>query len=62
MATIDRFLQLAEKYSNLPEFDIAAVNKLIKKISGKKYVTINVYFTYVEKIRIPLFKSEPLIA
>ena len=44
------------------------VNELIEKIvihspekiGGKKHVTIEVYFPYVGKIRIPLFKPERL--
>ena len=62
VADVGRFLQLAEKYSDLQELDAATVNELIDKIvihnpvkvNGKKHVTIEVYFTYVGKIRIPL--------
>lgn len=63
-----RFLQLADRYSDLQELDAATVNELIEKIvihspekiGGKKHVTIEVYFTYVGKIRIPLGKPELL--
>jgi len=58
--------RLADKYSDLQELDAATVNELIEKIvihspekiGGKKYVTIEVYFTYVGKIRIPLVKPK----
>lgn len=48
--------------------DAATVNELIEKIvihspekiGGKKHVTIEVDFTYVGKIRIPLAKPELL--
>ena len=64
IADVGRFLQLAD----LQELDAATVNELIekivihspKKIGGKKHVTIEVYFTYVGKIRIPLAKPELL--
>lgn len=66
MADVGRFLQLADGYSDLQELTAATVNELIekivihspKKIGGKKHVTIEVYFTYVGKIRIPLAKPE----
>jgi len=65
---VGRFLQLADRYSDLQELDAATVNELIEKIvihspekiGGKKHVTIEVYFTYVGKIRIPLAKPELL--
>ena len=68
VADVGRFLQLADRYSDLQELDAATVNELIEKIvihspekiGGKKHVTIEVYFTYVGKIRIPLSKPEPL--
>ena len=70
VADVGRFLQLADRYSDLQELDAATVNELIEKIvihspekiGGKKHVTIEVYFTYVGKIRIPLSKPEPLAA
>lgn len=66
VADVGRFLQLAEKYSELQELDAYTVNELIdkivihnpEKIDGKKHVTIEIYFTYVGKIRIPLQKPE----
>ena len=68
VADVGRFLQLADRYSDLQELDAATVNELIEKIvihspekiGGKKHVTIEVYFTYVGKIRIPLSQPEPL--
>lgn len=70
VADVGRFLQLADRYSDLQELDAATVNELIEKIvihspekiGGKKHITIEVYFTYVGKIRIPLSKPEPLAA
>ena len=58
VADVGRFLQLADRYSDLQELDAATVNELIEKIvihspekiGGKKHVTIEVYFTYVGKI------------
>ena len=66
---VGHFLQLAEKYSDLQELDAATVNELIdkivihnpEKINGRKHVTIEVYFTYVGKIRIPLQKPVSLL-
>lgn len=66
IADVGHFLELAEKYSDLQELDAATVNELIEKIvihspekiGGKKHVTIEVYFTYVGTIRIPLYKPE----
>ena len=66
MVDVGRFLQLADRYSDLQELAAATVNELIekivihspKKIGGKKHVTIEVYFTYVGKIRIPLANPE----
>ena len=66
VADVGRFLQLAEKYSELQELDAYTVNELIdkivihnpEKIDGKKHVTIEIYFTYVGKIRIPLQKPK----
>lgn len=70
LADVGCFLQLADKYSDLQELDAATVNELIEKIvvhrpekiGGKKHVTIEVYFTYVGKIRISLSKPEPFAA
>ncbi|MCR0179995.1 DUF4368 domain-containing protein, partial [[Clostridium] innocuum] len=66
VSDVGRFLQLAERYSDIQELDAATVNELIEKIvihspekiNGRKHVTIEIYFTYVGKIRIPLQKPE----
>ena len=63
---VGRFLQFAERYSDIQELDAATVNELIEKIAihspekidGKKYMTIEISFSYVGKIRIPLQKPE----
>ena len=63
---VERFLRLAERYSELQELDAATVNELIdrivihnpERIDGRKHVTIEVFFTYVGRIRIPLQKPE----
>ena len=63
---VERFLNLAERYSELQELDAATVNELIdrivihnpEQIDGRKHVTIEVFFTYVGRIRIPLQKPE----
>lgn len=66
VSDVGRFLQLAEQYSEMQELDASTVNELIEKIvihnpekiGGRKHVTIEIYFTYVGKIRIPLHKPE----
>ncbi len=66
IADVGRFLQLADRYSDLQELDASTVNELIdrivihspEKIGGRKHVTIEIYFTYVGKIRIPLYKPD----
>ena len=63
---VERFLNLAERYSELQELDAATVNELIdrivihnpERIDGREHVTIEVFFTYVGRIRIPLQKPE----
>lgn len=63
---VERFLHLAERYSELQELDAATVNELIdrivihnpERIDGRKHVTIEVFFTYVGRIHIPLQKPE----
>lgn len=63
---VERFLNLAERYSELQELDAATVNELIdrivihnpERIDGRKHVTIEVFFTYVGRIRIPFQKPE----
>jgi len=62
MVDIDKFFALAEKYAEITELTAPAVNELISKILvhkpekrySQKHVTIEVFFTYVGKIRIPL--------
>ncbi len=66
VSDVGRFLQLAEQYSEIQELDASTVNELIEKIvihnpekiGGRKHITIEIYFTYVGKIRIPLHKLE----
>ena len=63
---MERFLNLAERYSELQELDAAMVNELIdrivihnpERVDGRKHVTIEVFFTYVGRICIPLQKPE----
>lgn len=51
---------------DIQELDAATVNELIekivihspRKIDGRKHVTIEIYFTYAGKIRIPVQKPE----
>ena len=62
IADVGRFLELVDKYMEIRELDGALLNELVskivvhspEKINGRKHVTIEVYFTYVGKIRIPL--------
>uniref|UniRef100_UPI002614D685 DUF4368 domain-containing protein n=1 Tax=Parabacteroides goldsteinii TaxID=328812 RepID=UPI002614D685 len=57
---------LADRYSDLQELDASTVNELIdrivihspERIGGRKHVIIEIYFTYVGKIRIPLYKPD----
>ena len=66
VSDVGRFLQFAERYSDIQELDAVTVNELIEKIvihspekiDGRKHVTIEIYFTYVGKIRIPLQKPK----
>lgn len=59
---VDKFLELTDKYIEIQELDAATLNELVskivvhspEKIGGRKHVTLEVYFTYVGKIRIPL--------
>ena len=59
-------ISLAARYTGLKEFNPAVINELIEKFvihspeksCGKKHVTIAVYFTQIEKIRIPFVKPE----
>ena len=62
---IDKFLALAEKYAEISELTAPIVNELISKLIihspekrySRKHVTIEVFFTYVGKIRIPLHRK-----
>ena len=62
MVNIDRFLALAEKYAEISELTALMVNELMSKLVvhspkkgySRKHVTIEVSFTYVGKVRIPL--------
>ena len=62
MVDADKFIGLAEKYSQISELTATLLNKLVEKVvihspikvDGIKHVTIEVYFTYVGKISIPL--------
>ncbi len=59
---VDRCLKLAEKYSDITELTAPILNELVEKImvhnperiKGYKHVTVEIYFTHVGKIRIPL--------
>ena len=58
----NEFLKLVDKYLDIPELDAAILNELVSKIvvhspvreNGRKHVQIDLYFTYVGQIRIPL--------
>ncbi len=50
----------AGEISALMGNELIEIIHIPEKIGGKKHVTIEVYFTYVGKIRIPLSKPEPL--
>ena len=62
IADVGRFLELVDRYMEIQELDAALLNEMVSKIvvhsperiDGKKHVTIEVYFTYVGKIRVPL--------
>lgn len=59
---MNEFLKLVDKYLDIQELDAAILNELVKKIvvhspvkeNGRKQVQIELYFTYVGQIRIPL--------
>ena len=65
MVDIDKFLALAERYAEIAELTAPMVNELISKLVihspekrySRKHVTIEVFFTYVGKIRIPLYSK-----
>ena len=62
MVDMDKFFVLADRYANLTELTAPIVNELISKIVvhspekrySRKHVTIEVFFTYVGKIRVPI--------
>ena len=59
---MNEFLKLVDKYLDIPELDAAILNELVSRIvvhspvreNGRKQVRIDLYFTYVGQIRIPL--------
>jgi len=65
MVDMDKFFALADKYADISELTAPMVNELISKIVihkpekrySKKHVTIEVFFTYVGKIKIPLYSK-----
>ena len=65
MADTDKFFALAEKYADISELTAPIVNELISKIVihkpekrySRKHVTIEVFFTYVGQIHIPLYRE-----
>lgn len=62
MVDMDKFFILADKYAEITELTAPIVNELISKIVvhspekrySRKHITIEVFFTYVGKIRIPI--------
>ena len=62
LVDVDRFLKLAQKYTDITELTAPILNELVEKITvhnpekieGCKHVIVEIYFTYVGKIRIPL--------
>ena len=62
VSDVNGFLKLVDKYLDIPELDAAILNELVSKIvvhspvreNGRKQVRIDLYFTYVGQIRIPL--------
>ena len=62
VSDVNKFLKLVDKYLDIPELNAAILNELVSKIvvhspvkeNGKKHVQIDLYFTYVGQIRIPL--------
>lgn len=62
VSSVNEFLKLVDKYLDIPELDAAILNELVSKIvvhspvreNGRKQVRIDLYFTYVGQIRIPL--------
>ena len=62
VSNVNEFLKLVDKYLDIPELDAAILNELVSRIvvhspvreNGRKQVQIDLYFTYVGQIRIPL--------
>lgn len=62
VSDVNKFLNLVDKYLDIPELDAAILNELVSKIvvhspvreNRRKHVQIDLYFTYVGQIRIPL--------
>ena len=62
VSDVNKFLKLVDKYLDIPELDAAILNELVSRIvvhspvreNGRKQVRIDLYFTYVGQIRIPL--------
>ncbi|HIU67676.1 MAG TPA: DUF4368 domain-containing protein, partial [Candidatus Caccomorpha excrementavium] len=62
VSDVNEFLKLVDKYLDIPELDTAILNELVRKIvvhspvkeNGRKQVRIDLHFTYVGQIRIPL--------
>lgn len=62
VSDVNEFLKLVDKYLDIPELDATILNELVSRIvvhspvreNGRKQVRIDLYFTYVGQIRIPL--------
>ena len=59
---MNEFLKLVDKYLDIPELNTAILNELVSRIvvrspvkeNGRRQMRIDLYFTYVGQIRIPL--------
>lgn len=62
VSNVNEFLKLVDKYMDIQKLDAAILNELVNKVvvhspvrgNGRKHVQIDLYFTYVGQIRIPL--------
>ena len=62
VSDVNEFLKLVDKYLDIPELDAAILNELVSRIvvhspvreHGRKQGRIDLHFTYVGQIRIPL--------
>ena len=62
VSDVNEFLKLVDKYLDIPELDAAILNELVSKIvvhspvkeNRRKQLRIDLHFTYVGQIRIPL--------